>query len=205
VKVSDAQQPSMDEILSALERLAERVSAGSSTRFDGFVSLSLRRACEELRRFIPGLDTPPDAEGARTMARAAHAALEDGDAREALARSLRGISLSPHHPALFYLAASACFEFGAVEDAVRLLRHTLWIHPGHRPARRDLSALNLYLRDRWEGPGEMSADESYDAAQVAPADPDLAFDLADEYEALSPPELDEFEPPFSDEGEERAA
>jgi len=205
--VSESTHPSMREILEAFERLAERVSSGSSSRLDGFVSLSLRRACEELRRFVPGFDTPPDAEGARYMARAANAALEDGDARETLARAIRGLSLAPHHPGLFYLAASACFEFGAVEDAMRLLRHTLWIHPGHRPARRDLSALNLYLRDRWEGPGEMSADESYDAAQAAPAEPDLAFDLAgdEDDESLPPPDTDEFEGPYTDEGEERAA
>jgi hypothetical protein len=196
----------MQEILDALDRLADRVTSGPSSRLDGFVSLSMRRATEELRRYIPGLDAAPDPEGARYMARAANAALEDGDAREALARAIRGLSQAPHHPGLFYLAASACFEFGAVEDAVRLLRHTLWIHPGHRPARRDLSALNLYLRDRWEGPGEMSADESFDAVQAAPAEPDLAFDLAgDEYDLPGPTETDEFEPPYPDEGEERAA
>src|SRR5262245_47174512 len=204
--VSDSTQPTLDEILAALERLGDRVASASASRLDGFVSLSLRRACEELRRFIPGLDLPPDAEGARYMARSAHAALEDGNAREALSRALRGMALAPHHPGLFYLAASACFEFGAVEDAVRLLRHTLWIHPGHRPARRDLSALNLYLRDRWEGPGEMSADESYDAAQAAPSEPDLAFDLAGEGEdEFLPPETDEYDGPDADEGEERAA
>src|SRR5258707_6169873 len=195
----------MEEILDALERLADRVSAASPARLDGFVSLSLRRACEELRRHIPGLDTPPDAEAARFLARAAHAALEDGDAREALARALRGLSLSPHHPALHYLAASACFEYGAVEDAVRLLRHTLWIHPGHRPARRDLAALNLYLRDRLERPGEISADESYDAVQASPAEPDLAFDITDgELDFPSPPNRDQFDPPFPDEAEDRA-
>lgn len=204
--MSDSTQPSMQEILDALERLADRVASGSSARLDGFVSLSMRRACEELRRFVPGLDTPPDAEGARYLARAGHASLEDGHAREALARALRGMSLSPHHPGLYYLAASACFEFGAVEDAMRLLRHTLWIHPGHRPARRDLSALNLYLRDRWEGPGEMSADESYDAVQAAPAEPDLAFDLTqEELDLPAPPNRDEYDPPITDEGEDRAA
>ena len=196
----------MQEILDALERLADRVATGSSSRLDGFVSLSMRRACEELRRFVPGLDTPPDAEGARYLARAGHSSLEDGQAREALARALRGMSLSPHHPGLYYLAASACFEFGAVEDAMRLLRHTLWIHPGHRPARRDLSALNLYLRDRWEGPGEMSADESYDAVQAAPAESDLAFDLtSEELDLPAPPNRDEYDPPITDEGEDRAA
>lgn|SRR5262245_27762509 len=196
----------MQEIRDALERLSDRVCAGSNSRLDGFVSLSLRRAAEELRKFIPGLDAAPDSEGARYLARTAQAALEDGDAREALARVLRGLSLAPHHPGLFYLAASACFEFGAVEDAVRLLRHTLWIHPGHRPARRDLSALNLYLRDRWEGPGEMSADESFDAMQAAPAEPDLAFDLAgEEYDFPAPPEPDDYDPPTTDEGDERAA
>lgn len=204
--MSESTHPSMQEILEAFERLAERVTSGSSSRLDGFVSLSLRRSCEELRRFVPGLDAPPDAAGARYMARGANAALEDGDAREALARAIRGLSLAPHHPGLYYLAASACFEFGAVEDAVRLLRHTLWIHPGHRPARRDLSALNLYLRDRWEGPGEMSADESYDAAQAAPAEPDLAFDLgAEDEDYFSPPDPDEYDGPATDEGEERAA
>jgi hypothetical protein len=204
--VSDSTQPTLEEILAALERLGDRVATGASSRLDGFVSLSLRRACEELRRYIPGLDLPPDAEGARFMARAAHAALEDGNAREALSRALRGMALAPHHPGLYYLAASACFEFGAVEDAVRLLRHTLWIHPGHRPARRDLSALNLYLRDRWEGPGEMSADDSYDAVQAAPAEPDLAFDLTgDEFDGLMPPARDDYEPPPMDEGEDRAA
>src|SRR5262245_14890142 len=204
--VSDSTQPTLDEILAALERLGDRVSTASASRLDGFVSLSLRRACEELRRFIPGLDLPPDAEGARFMARRSPRALEDGSAREPLRRALRGMPLAPHTPGLFYLAASACFEFGAVEDAVRLLRHTLWIHPGHPPARRDLSALNLYLRDRWEGPGEMSADESFDAMQAAPAEPDLAFDLAgEEYDFPAPPEPDDYDPPTTDEGDERAA
>jgi len=204
--VSDSTQPTLEEILAALERLGDRVASGGSTRLDGFVSLSLRRACEELRRFIPGLDLPPDAEGARFLARAAHAALEDGNAREALANALRGMALAPHHPGMFYLAASACFEYGAVEDAVRLLRHTLWIHPGHRPARRDLSALNLYLRDRWEGPGEMSADDSYDAVQAAPAEPDLAFDLtSEELDGLLPPVRDDRDRPPLDEDEDLAA
>ena len=204
--MSDSTHPSMAELLDALERLGDRVAGASSSRLDGFVSLSMRRACEELRRFIPGLDAPPDAEAARFLARASHAALEDGDAREALARALRGMSLAPHNPGLTYLAASACFEFGAVEDAVRLLRHTLWLHPGHRPARRDLSALNLYLRDRWEGPGEMNAEESFDAAQASPADPDLAFDIVgDEFDTPAPPNRDEYDPPLMDEGEDRAA
>jgi len=204
--VSDSTQPTLEEILAALERLGDRVASGGSTRLDGFVSLSLRRACEELRRFIPGLDLPPDAEGARFLARAAHAALEDGNAREALANALRGMALAPHHPGMFYLAASACFEYGAVEDAVRLLRHTLWIHPGHRPARRDLSALNLYLRDRWEGPGEMSADDSYDAVQAAPAEPDLAFDLTSEaVDGPLPPVRDDRDRPTLDEDEDLAA
>lgn len=150
----ESTHPSMAEILDALDRLADRISAGPTSRLDGFVALSMRRACEELCRFIPGLDAPPDPEAARFMARAAHAALEDGNAREALSRALRGLSLSPHHPGLWFIVATCCFEFGAVEDAVRALRHTLWIHPGHRLARRDLKALTLYLKDRWEGPGE---------------------------------------------------
>jgi hypothetical protein len=64
------------------------------------------------------------------MARAAHAALEDGNAREALARALRGMALAPHHPGCSTSRPRPASRFGAVEDAIRLLRHTLWIHPG---------------------------------------------------------------------------
>jgi hypothetical protein len=46
---------------------------------------------------------------------------------------------------LWYVAASACFELGGVEDALRLLYHTLWIHPGHRAARDDLQALTAFF------------------------------------------------------------
>jgi hypothetical protein len=52
----------------------------------------------------------------------------------------------------------------------------------------------------------MSADESYDAVQAAPAEPDLAFDLTgDEFDLPAPPNRDECDPPITDEGEDRAA
>src|SRR6185503_16224904 len=111
----------MDEILDALSKLAERVQSGPRFRLEPFVAASLRKVDEELRCFVPGLDIPPDAEGAQFLARAGHAALEDGNAREALARALRGMALSPHHPSLWYLAASCCFEFGAVKESELLL------------------------------------------------------------------------------------
>jgi hypothetical protein len=205
--VSEQGHPSLQDILDAFERLAERVAASHRSRLDPFVSVSLRRACEELRRFIPGLETPPDAEAARFLARAAYAALEDNDAREALARSLRGLSFAPHHPGLFFVAASACFEFGAVEDAVRLLRHTLWIHPGHAAARRDLDALSAYLQERWNAPGVGTPEEAAMLAEHAPFDPELAFDYIGDEHDLPPQaarEDDAEELPW-DEDEDRAA
>jgi hypothetical protein len=81
------------------------------------------------------------------MARAAQMALDRGDEREALVRSLRGLSYAPHDPTLFYIAASACFEMGGVEVALRLLYHTIWIHPGHQAARDDLESLSAFLDD----------------------------------------------------------
>lgn len=196
--MSNSAQPTLQDILDAFERLSERVEASPSSRLDHFVSVSVRRASDELRRFIPGLDTPPDAEAARFLARAAYAALEDGDAREALSRSLRGLSFAPHHPGLFYIAASACFEFGAVEDAIRLLRHTLWIHPGHTAARRDLEALSAYVREQWaEG-------ENPEFAHEAPLDPELAFDhISDDMDF--PPRRARDEDELMDEDEDRAA
>lgn len=178
--MAESALPNMQDILEVFERLAERVADTPTSRLDPFVSASLKRVTEELRRFIPGLDTPPDPDAARFLARSAYAALEDGDAREALARSLRGLSFSPHHPGLFFVASSACFEYGSVEDAIRLLRHTLWIHPGHVAARRDLDALNEYLRESWRGPGEFTTEQEAMLRESDPSAPELAFDLADD-------------------------
>ena len=180
--MAPSSHPTLQEILDAFARLGERVSAAPSSRLDPFVSISIRRACEELRRYIPGLDAPPDPEAARFLARAAYAAMEDNDAREALSRALRGLSFAPHHPGLFFVAATACFEFGAVEDALRLLRHTLWIHPGHSAARRDLEALNAYMQERWSSPGTFTSEEAAAHDSSAPG-PELAFDDLAEQES----------------------
>lgn len=181
--MANSSNPSLQDITDAYARLGERVAAAPSSRLDPFVSISMRRACEELRRFIPGLDAPPDPEAARFLARAAYAAMEDNDAREALSRALRGLSFAPHHPGLYFVAATACFEFGAVEDAIRLLRHTLWIHPGHSAARRDLEALSAYMAERWSTPGAFTAEEA--AASQASSDmgAELAFDDLSETES----------------------
>lgn len=203
--MSESAQPNLQDILDALERLADRVAVSPTSRLDPFISSSIRRACEELRRFIPGLDTPPDPDAARFLARSAYAALEDGDAREALARALRGLSFAPHHPNLFFAAASACFEYGAVEDAIRLLRHTLWIHPGHTAARRDLGALTAYLRERWNGPGEFTSEQGAALNESAPFSPELAFDFEGEYADDARELEDEPDRDVTDDDEERAA
>ncbi len=202
--MSPSAHPSLQDILDAFARLGERVAASPSSRLDPFVSVSLRRACEELRRFIPGLDTPPDPEAARFLARAAYAAMEDNDAREALSRALRGLSFSPHHPGLFFVAATACFEYGAVEDAIRLLRHTLWIHPGHSGARRDLEALSAYMAERWNAPGSFTAEEAADREGTGEDGPELAFDDLAEQESGFVYDDDGFDERY-DEDEDRAA
>lgn len=203
--MSESAHPTLQDILDAFERLAERVTVSPSSRLDPFVSVSMRRACEELRRFIPGLETPPDPEAARFLARAAYAAMEDNDARESLARALRGLSFSPHHPGLFFVAASACFEFGAVEDAIRLLRHTLWIHPGHTAARRDLEALSAYLKERWNSPGGFTAEQAAALAERSPFDPELAFEMLDDVDVPYGTFEDDTEAHDDIDDEERAA
>jgi hypothetical protein len=203
--LSEPALPSLQDILDAFERLAERVAVSPTSRLDPFVSASMRRACEELRRFIPGLDTPPDADAARFLARAAYAALEDGDSREGLARALRGLSFAPHHPGLFFAAASACFEYGAVEDAIRLLRHTLWIHPGHVAARRDLEALSAYMRERWSTPGDFTAEQAAALREAGVFDPELTFDFDSEAGSGLPGHDDPADAPSFDDDEERAA
>lgn len=145
--MSETWQPNIDDISDALTDLADRVSRDAASSVDPWVYESIRDVTAHLELHIPGLEDPPDRETARALSRSAQMALERGDDREALSRALRGLSYAPHDPSLFYLAASACFELGAVELALRLLYHTLWIHPGHRAARAELESLSAFLDD----------------------------------------------------------
>ena len=143
-------QPTIDDITRALTDLADRIAASTTDTLEPYVYQMLRDVAFHLEQHIPGLETPPDADAAYALSRAAQAALDRGAERDALSRAVRGLSFSPHDPTLFYIGASACFEFGAVELALRLLYHTLWIHPGHRAARADLESLSAFLDDNEE-------------------------------------------------------
>ena len=146
--MSNRQPVPIEEITRTFAMLAEQIAPEETEpALEPFDRLSLKRALEELRGYIPGLDVPPSASAARALQRASGIALDKGRAREALSRALRGLSFAPHDPGLCYLAASACFELGEAESALRLLHHTLWIHPGHPGARGDLEALSDFFED----------------------------------------------------------
>jgi hypothetical protein len=149
--VSESPLPALSDITRALAALANRVSDSEELPPEPFVSQTLRSAVATLERYIPGLDPAPDPDAARGLLRGAEVALHHGDEREALSRALRGLSFAPHDPGLWYVAASACFELGGVEDSLRLLYHTLWIYPGHRAAREDLEALTAFFEGNDEG------------------------------------------------------
>ena len=142
--VPESSRPSLDEIAVVFAHLADRVAAERARTLDPIVRLSMGRALTELRRHIPGLYTPPDVGAAAALATASADALRRGRLRAGLARALRGLSFAPHHPELHYLASSACLQLGAAAEAIRLLQHALWIHPGYGPARRDLEALSAF-------------------------------------------------------------
>jgi hypothetical protein len=143
--MSSPSPPTLQEILQSLAYAADRVLVDKARRLDPFCEATVRRALAELELRIPGLEDPPNADASRAFLLAGRESLERGDEREALAYALRGLSCSPHDPHLSYLAAASCVELGSVETALRLLYHTLWIHPGHVPARRDLEALTAFL------------------------------------------------------------
>jgi hypothetical protein len=149
--VSSSSRPSLTDITRSLADLADRVAGSEESPPEPYVSERLRAAVAALQTFIPGLEPAPDLESARGLLRGAELALQRGDGREGLVRALRGLSHAPHHPGLWYVAASASFELGGVEDALRLLYHTLWIHPGHRAARDDLQALTAFFEGNDEG------------------------------------------------------
>jgi hypothetical protein len=169
--VPKSSRPTLADLTVVLSHLSDRVSAEQGRDLDPIVTVSLQRALLELRRFIPGYETPPDPHAARFFASGARAALEAGLHRDALARALRGLSFAPHDPNLHYLAASACLELGCVRDAVDLLLHTLWIHPGHPEAVRDLEALSA-LRTDLPAPSEPPACQG--------GDPLEAWEMVDE-------------------------
>jgi hypothetical protein len=165
--MSSTPEPTIDEIRSILADMARCIASDEEPTLDPVVRAGIRRAVDELERFIPGLDPVPDAEGARHMVSAAGNALLAGRPRIALARSLRGLSYSPHHPELHYLAASACFELAAASEAISLLAHTLWINPGHEKARSELDTLStLGPMEEWRelSEGDLRDDGGLDRA-----------------------------------------
>ena len=143
--MSDASRPQLGDITRAFAQLADRALTMKSAGLDPFVAGTLRLALRELELYIPGLEPPQNAEAARAFGDAAEIAIRNGDEREALSYALRGLSCSPHDPTLWYLAGSACIELGGIETAIRMLHHALWIHPGHREARRDLESLTSFF------------------------------------------------------------
>ena len=162
--MSGTTRPSMEEIRSILADKARCAASDEDPTLDPVIRAGIRRAVDELERFIPGLDPVPDAEGARHMVSAAGNALLAGRPRVALSRSLRGLSYAPHHPELHYLAASSCFELAAASEAVSLLAHTLWIHPGHEKARRELDTLSVFGTGEEAGFGDPTPPDQDDLA-----------------------------------------
>jgi hypothetical protein len=143
--VSEPWRPSIGDICSAFRDLADEVSENHDCPIDPGVEQTIRHLLEDLELFVPGLDPSPDPDAGQAMSRAAQVALERGNEREGVIRSLRGLSFAPHDPTLHYALSSACFELGRVELAFRLLCHALWIHPGYHAARQDLEAISAFL------------------------------------------------------------
>lgn len=143
----ESPRPQISDITRALAHLADRVLVRRSAGLDQYVAHTLKLAMMELELHIPGLETPSGLDTARSFAEASETAMREGDEREALSYALRGLACAPHDPMLWYLAGSACIEIGAIEVALRMLYHALWINPGHQAARRDLEALTSFLDD----------------------------------------------------------
>jgi hypothetical protein len=142
--VSEPTRPSLSDIALVLAHVSDRVFADDSPRLDPIVGASLRRATQELKRHIPGLDAPPDAAVAHFLEKSAAASLAHERHREALGRALRGLAHAPQDPRLHYIAGSACFELGETETALACIAHAVWVHPGFTDAWRDLEALSAF-------------------------------------------------------------
>src|SRR5436190_5133652 len=111
--MSKTPRRTLDEVQASLADLAHRVVVDPGNSLDLDLRDRLLDVIDELELFIPGLEPPADPNAARQLTAAAAAALGHGRPRIALARAMRGLSFSPHHAELFYLASSACFELAA--------------------------------------------------------------------------------------------
>jgi len=142
--VNERALPSLEELALLYAHLADRVATDPDAPIDPTVAASVDQAVGALRRYIPGLEPPPDAQAARILAASATAALAHGRPGDALARALRGLSFAPQHPELHRLTGSACLELGAARAGVASLVHALWIHPGYEAAREELDTLDFF-------------------------------------------------------------
>ena len=152
----------------------------------------LTRAIHDLRRHLPGLRSFGHPEGAAQSLAECQELLTSGHTGAALVSALYGLSAHPHHPELFYAAAAAALENGAVVEAVLLLRHTLWLKPSHAGAMEDLSAMfasgviEAAMRDGGDDgdvhPAHYSADDALSLEIVEYDDPE-DFRAAEDPEA----------------------
>jgi hypothetical protein len=189
-------RPSQNErdlhaISETLHELADRmgplVEPFRPLQIDPSARFTLAKAVGDLRRLLPGLGLFGNPEAACVELAGAQDALTRGHPGEALVRAIRGLACSPHHPELHYAAAAAALENGAVAEAVLLLRHTLWLKPGHVGAQSDLAAMFE------SGALEAGLDAPPDDARCRPAGSARDLSVPPGWELI-----DEDEPPAQD-------
>ncbi len=136
----------LDDMRRALNELADRLLKDEQkVGLDPCVGSTLKLVMGELKRYVPGLELPTNADIACAFAASAEMALRDDNNHDALSFALRGLAGAPHNPRLWHLAASASVNCGAIELAIQMLDHSLWIHPGFGAARQDYQALTSFF------------------------------------------------------------
>lgn len=139
----------LSTLAKAFSGLADRLREKSIADCQPYLKRRLQQLMTALRSHIPGLDPPIDARAAERILEQGSEILARGQEPERVLRlALQGLSFAPQHPGLFHLTASAAFELGLIELAIRLLQHTLWINPGYQAARADVQALAAFIDEQ---------------------------------------------------------
>lgn len=132
---------SLGDISITFDRLGDQAHWTNDRKFHPEVIRQFGELIARLKKFIPGLEPPLNAEKAEAYLAGAEDWYVRNDFHQMLAVCCYGLAQSPHHPLLFHRAAQALIAQGAISLAIDVLDHALWVNPGNQSARQDLETL----------------------------------------------------------------
>lgn len=141
---------SLSDTCRQLDNLGDRVGHQGQTAVDSSFLRRVERIIRDLEQMnsaIPGFYEAPDRQAGLLCLNKAQNMSLGGNFEGSLREALFGLRFSPQDSGLWYAVGKSLFEFGHKETALRAMDHALWIHPGHKDARRDATAIRSLIAE----------------------------------------------------------